>query len=153
MGKQRILVGIDGSTESREALIWAAQEARFRDATLEVVHAWDAPWNYWSGVAAKPMDVDVEAVQRELVAEELKAADLDGVDLETTITNDIPARAIIDKSDSADLVVVGSRGRGGFTGLLLGSVSEQVVRHSKCPVVVIPCRKAQSESAEEAKKD
>lgn len=142
----RILVGVDASDASVEALRRAADEARWRDATLEVVYAFDphAP------VAAFPVPVDRGADKVDLEKERAKAneqlgkwleridVDLDGVKVEWTVIADRrPVRALVDRSHDAELVVVGSRGRGGFAGLRLGSVSEQVTRHANCPVLVV----------------
>lgn len=139
--KERIVVGIDGSDEARPALRWAAQEARVRGATLDIVLAWNDPWNYWDGVIAAPMDwPKIEEGQRKLLDDEADsvAGEFWDVDFERVIANELPAKALLDRANDAALLVVGSRGRGGFSGLLLGSVSQQVIHHATCPVVVVP---------------
>jgi nucleotide-binding universal stress UspA family protein len=132
-----IVVGVDGSEHSRRALQWAAEEAAQRGATLEVVLA----WTLLAQPGTKPpkpdfTDTDARAVLEQIVDEALGADRPEGMVLSPI--NDLAARALIDASEEASLVVVGSRGLGGFRDLLLGSVSGQVVRHAKCPVVVIP---------------
>ncbi len=141
----RILVGVDASPASVEALRRAADEARLHGATLEVLYAFEPPEN----VAAFPVlpergkdKVDLakaESEANERVGKWLSDVDvkLDDVDVEWTVVPDQrPTRALVERSKDADLVVVGSRGRGGFRGLRLGSTSEQVTRHAHCPVLV-----------------
>lgn len=133
----RVIVGSDGSESSRRALRWAAEEARYRGAVLEVVHAWT--------LLGQPNDGTFdpnygEAEARQLLDGELEGLGdaLDGVEVERTVVCDLGAPALLDAGKRADLLVVGSRGRGGFRGLLLGSVSSQVVQHAPCPVAIIP---------------
>ena len=129
----RIVVGVDDSEGARAALAWAVAEARQWGATLEVVMAWS--------VLVQPVrefqpDFDEDAaaaVLDRLLAEH----DTDGVEVVRTLVNELPARALLHVAQGADLVVVGARGLGGFTGLLLGSVSQQVASHAPCPVVVV----------------
>lgn len=139
----RIVAGIDGSPASKAALEWALDEARLRDATLEIVHAWQYPAIAMSPLGAAPVpviapdDIDkaAEKVARDTVAEVVGSQD--AVSVETTVTRGHPAEVLLAASNGADLLVVGSRGHGGFTGMLLGSVSSDVVHHAACPVVVI----------------
>lgn len=133
----RVIVGSDGSESSRRAIRWAAEEARCRGAVLEVVHAWT--------LLGQPDDGTFdpnygEAEARQLLDGELAGLGdaLDGIEVERTVVCDLGAPALLDAGKRADLLVVGSRGRGGFRGLLLGSVSSQVVQHAPCPVAVIP---------------
>jgi nucleotide-binding universal stress UspA family protein len=137
---QRIVVGIDGSEGSQRALLWAVDEARLRDAEIEVVHSWHIPYTggYYAAAAIdwRPVEKSAQAVLDHAV---------DGVEtaglrhpVTRTLSTDGPAPAILAAAKDADLVIVGSRGRGGFTGLLLGSVSHQVAHHATCPVVVVP---------------
>lgn len=143
---KRILVGVDASPPSVQALERAADEARLRGATLEVVHAFNPP----DQSTAFPVLPEKGADKRDLEAEREKAndklgawlaesaVDLAGLEVEwCVLANNRPTEVLIDRSRDADLVVVGSRGRGGFRGLLLGSTSDQVVRHAKCPVLVV----------------
>ena len=142
----RILVGVDASPASVDALERAADEARLRDATLEVVHAFNPP----DQTTAFPVIPEKGADRADLEAERDKANDklgawlkdsqVDLSDLEvewSVLANKRAAEVLIDRSKDADLVVVGARGRGGFRGLLLGSTSEQVTRHARCPVLVV----------------
>lgn len=133
----RVVVGADGSESSRRAIRWAAEEARVRGAVLEVVHAWtllgqpeDGTFDptYGAPQARQWLDAELEAL----------GDVFEGVEVERTVVNDLGAPALLDAGKRADLLVVGSRGRGGFRGLLLGSVSSQVVQHTPCAVAVIP---------------
>ena len=147
MTMNRILVGVDTSDASIEALKRAAEEARMREATLEVVYVFQPP----EQVTAFPVPPekgkderkDLEKVRAEYTEKLGKwlddvAVELDDLDVEWSVLADRrPSRALVERSREADLVVVGSRGRGGFRGLKLGSVSEQVTRHAKAPVLVI----------------
>lgn len=143
---KRILVGVDASPASVEALERAAEEARLHAATLEVVHAFNPP----DQTTAFPVlpehgtdKVDLEAEREKANAKlgrwlEESEVDLSGLDVEwCVLANSRPTEVLIERSADADLVVVGSRGRGGFRGLLLGSTSEQVTRHARCPVLVV----------------
>jgi nucleotide-binding universal stress UspA family protein len=134
----RIVVGVDGSDLARAALRFAVDEARLRGATLEVVTAWYEPY-----VAPTMATVAVDPTLLEEGADKTLDAAVDGIDtsgveIRRSIRRGRPAEALLEAARDADLLVVGSRGRGGFTGLLLGSVSQQVVHHATCPVVVVP---------------
>jgi nucleotide-binding universal stress UspA family protein len=135
---ERIVVGVDGSETARTALAWALDEARIRNATVEVVHGWHLP--YLKGYPYE--DLHPGKFEREaglLLDRMIGGADTAGVPaVERIIVCDAAARALLDMAKGADLLIVGSRGLGGFTGLLLGSVSQQVVHHAPCPVAVIP---------------
>lgn len=146
----RIVVGVDASDASVEALRRAAEEARWRDATVEVVYAFTPPqaWAAFPVPVERGEEADVDAEQRK-AEEQLREwlddtdVDLSGIEVASTVVADPrPSRALVDRSKDADLVVVAARGRGGFAGLRLGSVSEQVTRHAHCPVLVV--RSAQS---------
>jgi nucleotide-binding universal stress UspA family protein len=149
----RIVVGVDGSAGAEKALHWACAEARLRGATLHVVHAWTVPL-----IEAIP-DASMLGVPRpgpsdEEVYEHLRRAAEDVLDscvrrgladedcAEVTLTQELlegrPSRVLLESAGDADLLVVGSRGLGGFQGLLLGSVCAQCVHHAPCPVVIVP---------------
>jgi nucleotide-binding universal stress UspA family protein len=143
-GAGRFVVGVDGSEESRAALRWSADEAVAHGARLEVVCAWELPFSgLASSYAAAPTGLPSaqetsrraeDAVDR-TVREVLGA---DGpVDLVRVVESGDPATVLLRRSEGADLLVVGSRGHGGFGRLLLGSVSEKCVRHATCSVMVI----------------
>jgi nucleotide-binding universal stress UspA family protein len=139
-----VIVGIDGSHHSSRALDWAIAEAARRGADLTVITVNSVPASYWSGQPV-PLAGDEEKV------EEIREAAQDAVSKATAALGDqqpksvtvlavngFPAKTLIDTSASADLMVVGSRGGGGFGSLFVGSVCSQVVHHAKCPVVVVP---------------
>jgi nucleotide-binding universal stress UspA family protein len=133
----KIVVGIDGSEHSNRALAWAATEAKLRGSTLVLVHAWHFP-----PAMPDPLDggfahIDFEGAAKEVIDEAKSTLDPDLL-VETEIANESAGRALITASDGADLVVVGARGLGGFKGLLLGSVSQQVAHHAHGPIVIVP---------------
>ncbi|MDA8034186.1 MAG: universal stress protein [Actinomycetota bacterium] len=134
-----VVVGIDGSPPSSRALAAAADEARWRKARLRVVGAWSFPafaaGAYVPAGAYEDVPAALDAAVAAQVAEVLGPQP--DVQVER-VTGEGPAASfILDAAKDADLVVVGSRGRGGFAGLLLGSVSSQVVHHAHCPVLVV----------------
>jgi nucleotide-binding universal stress UspA family protein len=137
---ERIVVGVDGSDTARRALNWAVAEARLRQATLDVVLAWHMPYiaGYpYAGVGFDPATFEKDA--QTTLDSIIDGTDTTGVpSVERTLAVGDAASALLAKSTDADLVVVGSRGLGGFTGLLLGSVSHHVTHHATCPVVVVP---------------
>lgn len=134
-----VVVGVDGSQEAQLALTWAAEEAKLRGARLRVVHVWS--YLAQPGESFDPTYGDDDA--RRLL-EESVAGLRDEVDVELAPVCDLPARGLLDSAQDADLLVVGARGMGGFRGLLLGSVSQQVAQHSPCPVVIVPQREDSS---------
>jgi nucleotide-binding universal stress UspA family protein len=134
-----IAVGVDGSETSKRALRWALDEAQLRQATVRAVHAWQYPVSEaWAGVPVNIYDVLEESAQEQLasIVDEVAGHDAKGV--EQVVVIGAAAGALLDSSRDAELLVLGSRGLGGFKGLLLGSVSQQCVHHATCPVVVIP---------------
>lgn len=135
-----IAVGVDDSESSRRALSWAAGEALRRGATLELVTAWS-----WDALEGAPLAaVDPQAMQE--IAEETQRAVVDAVLTPMTprppyariVVQGTAWEALTEASKSADLVVVGTHGRGPVRSFLLGSVSQSVIKHSHCPVVVMP---------------
>lgn len=146
-----VIVGVDGSEHARAALVWAIEEARLRDDTLVAAYVYTSPSLLY------PAEVIPTASAERLGERTRKAArdELDGI-LSTvrqasadvrivakTIEDPQPAYALTDLATEDDLLVVGSRGRGGFRGLLLGSVSQQCLQHAPCPVTVVPAALAQ----------
>jgi nucleotide-binding universal stress UspA family protein len=129
----RIVVGVDGSPDSLDALAWAAHEARIRDANLEVVYAL-----FYRPELLEQYPGLLENERSILSAAVARARHLEPT-VETTgrIADPPAAKALIEASAGADLLVVGSRGLGGFKRLELGSVSQQCAHHAFCPVVII----------------
>lgn len=143
----RIVVGVDGSSGSIEALRWAAEEARVRGTSVRAVYAWTYPTYLGAPMETIGPLPDREELVREgerVLDEALQAAFSGGLGIELTreVVEDPAARALVRASHDADLLVVGSRGHGGFRELLLGSVSHQCVLHASCPVVIIPHARA-----------
>ena len=141
----RIVVGVDGSDGARSALEWAAAEARLRGAALLAVHTWDIPpLTTGAGPFDPPSTLNAGLLERveqgahQLVERELAAVDTSGLEIDKRVEARNPADALLDAARGADLLVVGTRGHGGFSGLLLGSVSQQVSHHAPCPVVIVP---------------
>jgi nucleotide-binding universal stress UspA family protein len=137
MGK--IVVGVDGSEQSRAALAWALEEAALRQDELVVVHAWAFPYVGTRTVVSEPWD-DLKLEATKLLDDmlaQVRATTATEVTIHPKLVEEAPAKALLDEGKDADLLVVGSRGRGGFSSLLLGSVSQQVTHHAPCPVVVI----------------
>jgi nucleotide-binding universal stress UspA family protein len=140
-----IVVGVDGSESSRDALAWALAEARLRATRVRVVSAWEiTPLAYTAaGTFVPPLDTAVyESAER--AAEQGLAAMLTahaaaaaGIDVETSVREGAAASVLLEAARDADLIVVGSRGHGSLAGLLLGSVSHQVAQHAPCPVVIV----------------
>jgi len=137
---------VDGSDESEEALRWALEEARLRNATVRAVFAWRDPYVLAPGFGL-PEDFEFDAL-RERAVETLDAvvAEVVGtqsdVPVEAVIAEGPAGSVLVEAAGDADLLVVGSRGHGGFVGLLLGSVSQQCVTHAPCPVLVVRGRRS-----------
>lgn len=134
----RIVVGVDGSPGGDKALRWAVAEAERRGAMLHiVVAAWYTPvWTISTPIPAVELTESATPILSRAV-DEARALWPD-VLIRQDIVVGPPAKALIDASDKASLLVVGSRGHGGFAGLLLGSVSQHCIVHASCPVVVVP---------------
>lgn len=129
-----VVVGLDGSGPSIGALEWAVKEAKLRQGTVRVVTAWHYP-----PVPSSVEDsVSNDALHHAQHMQSAVLATLDGqgVDISPVLVRDLPVRALLGAAKDADLLVVGSRGHGGFAGLLLGSVSAQVAHHAGCPVLI-----------------
>ena len=135
---ERIVVGIDGSDPSRAALRWAVDEARLRGAQLEVLLVAALPSTYLDPVIFPPPPVsEIREAERERLDQIIASVDTSGCQVEPIIAVGGAARLLVEASQGAALLVVGSRGFGGFKGLLLGSVAQQVMAHARCPVVVV----------------
>jgi nucleotide-binding universal stress UspA family protein len=136
-----IVVGHDGSKCAQEALAWAGRLARRADLELHVVRAWamtSAPQpSSWTPGYVPPLQEWEKAVHDELTAH-VRAAHLDpSVRVTCHVVHKSPAPGLMTAAEGANLLVLGARGRGGFRGLLLGSVSDQLVHHAPCPVTVV----------------
>lgn len=138
----RIVVGVDGSDSSIGALRWAFEEAARRGSDLDVVHAWSHPFLGEMGVMVpNPVDATVMADHARAVIDRCITSagpPPAGVHCEPIVVEGDDAAMLLEAAVGADLLVVGSRGRGGFASLLLGSVSQQCALHASCPVVIVP---------------
>jgi nucleotide-binding universal stress UspA family protein len=132
-----IVVGVDGSAASRAALVWAARQAELTGAPLVAVATWEWPSNYGAPMQWPP-NVDFEQDARVFLKETVSSVVADRrIDIEQRVVHG-PAIAVLeDQSRLASLVVVGCRGHGELTGMLLGSVSEHLATHAHCPVVIV----------------
>ena len=135
-----VVVGTDGSRNALRALRWAVDEARLRRTGLTVLAVVPVPVTLSQisrPMVGEPEAADVRAAEasaKEAVAE----IGADDVQVAVRVVGGVPAEELVNASADADLLVVGSRGGGGFSRLLLGSVSSQVVHHTRCPVTVVP---------------
>lgn len=133
-----IVVGVDGSPGAGGALAWAVDEARLRGAPLWILHAFPAMRSLTGSTAHEyypQVEKEAEDELERILAAAPDVSDIAAVTRAVRAGN--PAEILIEESRSAALVVVGSRGLGGFAGLVLGSVSAQVSQHAHCPVVVV----------------
>jgi nucleotide-binding universal stress UspA family protein len=144
--RQEILVGVDGSETGDAALAFAFEEAALRRVRLRAIHVWSEPGGAGPG-EMMPLVYDPEIVTDEqnrrldgsIAAWREKYPDVEVV---PEVVHGRPVRILGGASARADLLVVGTRGRGGFAGLVLGSVSHGLLHHAQCPLAVVPCRKA-----------
>lgn len=136
-GTGRIVVGVDGSASSLDALAWAARQAHLTNSILEVVATWEWPGSYGWAVPV-PTDFDPEEDVRQML--ETAVANVrttyPDVRIDARVVNGHPAPTLVEASKGADLLVVGSRGHGEFMGMLLGSCSEHCTTNAHCPVLV-----------------
>jgi nucleotide-binding universal stress UspA family protein len=154
----RIVAGVDGSPNSARALRRAVEEAALRDGSVEAVYAFPAPHRSVADELVRmpiglggPLSGGVSPGHDEVRAAQDRADShldhfihqaLEGVEgprpEPVAVPSDHPAETLIDQSRGADLLVIGTRGHGGFTGMLLGSVAHQAIQHAKCPVLILP---------------
>jgi nucleotide-binding universal stress UspA family protein len=140
-----IVVGVDFSEGAKSALRFGLAEAKLRQSTLRVVHAWQFEYLGVSGIEGfyptigpdlsdvrRAAEAGLEAILAEVVSDE------HNVEVVAVVTEGAAGAVLVAESQKAELLVVGSRGHGGFAGLLLGSVSQQCAHHASCPVVIIP---------------
>jgi nucleotide-binding universal stress UspA family protein len=134
----RIVVGVDGSPWSRRALRWAVRQAALTGSVVDAVIAWHDRGSHagYAWLIADTFDADLAAkTLREAVDSTSVAGS--AVAVRQHVVEGHAARVLLDAAHGADLLVVGSRGHGGFTGMLLGSVSQHCAQHSPCPVVIV----------------
>lgn len=132
----RIVVGVDGSEHAKDALRWAAEEGRLRGWEVHALATWEFP-HVLNPVTMMTIEPDpFVADARHALDAAIAAIDTAGVDVTSEVVEGTAAQRLLEASRGADLLVVGSRGRGGFSGLLLGSVSQHVAAHATCPVLV-----------------
>ncbi len=145
--RRRIVVGVDGSSGAQAALRWALAEARRRGDDVEVVNCWAPPYLAMSSGYALTFVTDDEitaegrsAIHKTMTAcgDELDACKAAGVDVTTAVLQGDAWASLVEESKDAALLVVGRRGHGGLSRLVLGSVSRQVATHAHCPVLIVP---------------
>ena len=136
-----IVVGVDGSPSSRKALVWAAAEAADHSADLVVLNVWEHTLLPPAGsvsVSERYVPDPSQRTAEDLVDEIKQALGEDPpVPVQPRVKQGNPAKVLIEESEGADLLVVGTRGHGGFRGLVLGSVSQHVAAYAECPVTVV----------------
>ncbi|BCJ31716.1 universal stress protein [Actinocatenispora sera] len=137
-GTGRIVVGVDGSEPAQRALRWALRQAQLTGARVQAVTAWEVPLYYGM---SPTLDVDLSEQTRKIlhdaVAEAVEDTRVD-VEIEQHAVHNDPARTLINAAIGAELLVVGTRGHGGFTGALMGSVAQKCTHFAACPIVVVP---------------
>jgi nucleotide-binding universal stress UspA family protein len=141
---KKIVVGVDGSEESRSALEWALAEAEAHGASVVAVTAWHLPVGVaMEGAGWHPelFDERLEEEARQRLDAALRSVPDRPVEVTPVVQMGNAAQVLLAHAADADLLVVGARGHGGFTGLLLGSVSQQCATHATCPTVIIPRRR------------
>ncbi|HUB42571.1 MAG TPA: universal stress protein [Streptosporangiaceae bacterium] len=142
----RVVVGVDGSQASREALAWALRQAELTAASIDAVSAWHRPVVI-GGMPYGPLAVleqsDFARFAETTLTNSIRAVAGAGsaVSIRPVVREGNAAQVLLDTADGADLLVVGSRGHGGFAEALLGSVSQHCVHHAQCPVVIIRGRR------------
>lgn len=136
-GRRFIVVGVDGSEPGKDALSWAARQARLTGADLHAVGAWDLPVGYgfapddsWTDLSARARD-ELDATIAQVLG------DVPDLQVIARVEQGHPAEVLVETSRGADLLVVGSRGRGTFKGALLGSVSQHCAQQATCPVLIV----------------
>lgn len=142
---ERIVVGVDGSKGSVAALHWAADEARLRGVEVHAVMAWQQPGIY--GATLPPLGMD-PSLGPQIALAAVYEAEVETLGAKVGAASDVvivceaveghPAETLVHVAEGAELLVVGTRGHGGLVGALLGSVSQHVIAHAACPVVVVP---------------
>ena len=138
----KIVVGVDGSEHSARALAWAIEEAKLRKARLQIVSVWHVPAHIYGAPGFTPpigpdIDKPFEDVAGESASVAARTAREAGVEAKVEVEHGQTVEKLLEATEGADMLVVGSRGHGGFAGLMLGSVSAQCAHHAHCPVVIV----------------
>ncbi|MEU9044631.1 MULTISPECIES: universal stress protein [unclassified Kitasatospora] len=133
---RRIVVGVDGSPSSKQALRWAVDQARLTGAVVDAVACWAYPSMYGWGMTG--LDPELADATGQMLAQAVAevVGDSPPVEIRESVVLGNAAEVLLERADKAQLLVVGSRGHGGFSGALLGSVGQHCVQHAHCPVVV-----------------
>lgn len=140
----RIVVGVDGSSHAERAVDWALEESRGHGDDVVLVHAWQYPAVQITAYAGKTLPVFGRDDLKKLANETLvRVADgvrkrAPDVHVDSLLVEGDPAATLVDKSAGARLLVLGTRGLGGFKGMVLGSISSSCARYAHCPVVIVP---------------
>jgi len=143
MADRRIVVGVEGSGYARAALIWAIEEAHHRDAVVEVVTCYSptyvpsAPDLGYVPLDSFDLLSEVEKMQAEVIESAVESVNHPDVEIQKVVKKGRAADTLMAAAEGADMLVVGNRGRGGFAGLRLGSVSQSIAHHSPCPLVIV----------------
>lgn len=139
-----IVVGVDGSAESIEALRWALEEGRLRKTNVRAVHVWQFPLvttgDPFVGSGFNPIPIELSELRKlaeSRLADAVAEATTNPEAVEQELVEGHPAESLVEAAKDEELLVVGSRGHGGFGGLLLGSVSQACAHHARCPVVIV----------------
>ncbi|WP_404869938.1 universal stress protein [Kitasatospora griseola] len=135
--ERRIVVGVDGSESSRSALRWAVRQAALTGATVEAVITWEYPAVHGWEMPLSDADFSTAAEQTLAQVVEEEGDPAHPVEIGRRVERGNAARVLLDAAEGAELLIIGSRGHGGFTGALLGSVGQHCVHHATCPVVVV----------------
>ncbi len=136
---ERIVIGVDGSESSTDALRWAAHQAELTGDSLEAVITWEITPNSYGVALPLPSDYDPAAIAKQTLDETVRKVlgESAAHHVRGRVVEGAPARSLLEIAKGADLLVLGSRGHGPFVGMLLGSVSEYCAAHATCPVVVV----------------
>lgn len=141
MATKPVVVGVDGSEDSKAALKWAVEFGQRYETPVEALAVWDIPTSYGYLAAYAESGEKIEARTRELLEETVTEAVGADSNVIRKTERGHPASTLVEASAAAQLLVLGTRGHGAFAGMLLGSVSQHCVAHSKCPFVVVPSEK------------
>lgn len=133
-----IVVGVDGSEPSKEALRWAARQAEITGAKVQAVMAWEYPTSFgWAPPYPTEFDPECDTHKAlDAFVEEVLGTE-PPVEVEAIVVEGHPATELLEAAKGAELLVVGSRGHGAFTGMMIGSVSQRCMTHASCPVMVV----------------